>query len=274
VTGPPPITVVVPVRDGLPYLKNLVASLEGQTGRAYQGAPMPDGWERLHILDNGSGLATRRWLARLAERDPRVLVEDTAGMTIYECWNRGFWAAKRDAGRGRFHVAVLNSDVKLPPHALAQLSAALLARQDRGAAYPDFDAKWSETAAQVASDPPCVETRGVWGTGGMLGFGFMLAGERVTWRPLIQDCTYQWWYGDNHLARSIELAGLKQVKVVGLPIWHAMEGTAREYDLSAEKLADAAHWHQVTRRERQGPNVAARPPARGTRVVRRWRQDS
>jgi glycosyltransferase involved in cell wall biosynthesis len=278
VSGPPPISVVVPVRDGLAYLKDLYASLAGQTGRSFQGAAMPDGFERLHILDNGSGAATRRWLEATAGRDQRVLVEDAAGMTIYECWNRGFWQAKREAGRGRFHVAVLNSDVRLPAHALAQLSAALIARTDRGAAYPDFAAPWIDGPAEVAADPPCVETRGVWGSGGMLGFGFMLAGERIGWRPLVQDCTYQWWYGDNHLARSIELAGLKQVKVVGLPIWHAMEGTARDYDLSAEKAADAEHWRYVNRApaprvRRASMGDTTRPPARGTRVVRRWRPE-
>jgi hypothetical protein len=83
--------------------------------------------------------------------------------------------------------------------------------------------------------------------------------------------TVEWWYGDNHLARSMELAGLKQVKVLGLPVRHVHEATAAAFDLKAAKALDRLHWEEVTRRTALRTS-RARPMPRGTRLVRReWR---
>lgn len=274
-----PISVVCPVRDGLEHVKLLVASLNRQVPASFQGAALPDAWHHLHFLDDDSRAPTRRWLDRLAVKDPRVLVEGTAGLTIYEAWNRGFWQARHQwqgsslsarAG-ARWHVLVVNSDVQLPPHALASMSAALDADSTAMAAYPDFDAKWSDAPGEVALAPKVAETQGVWGSGGMLGFCFMLAGNRINWRPLIDDLHYRWWYGDNHLARAIEEAGGKQLKVLGLPVRHAHEGTARHYDLTKEKVADREWWERTAQLHgRRAPAGGAR----GHRVVTRrdWRR--
>jgi hypothetical protein len=265
------ISVVVPVKDQLAVTRKFYDCLCSQDSRVGAAGVLADGFQDLYVMNDGSKAQTTNWLHRLQMHDVRVHAEDTEGMTIYEAWNRGFWLARQQARGAPFHVLVTNNDVLLPPHALAQMSAALLADDERGAAYPDFDAPHDFAARRVEPDPAVVETRGVWGTGGMLGFCFMLAGHRVNWRPLVQDLTYQWWYGDNHLARSIEMAGLKQVRVVGLPIVHLHEATARHFNLAQEKKDDKEHWDAVVQ---MTARMRMRPPARGSRVVhsRQWRQ--
>ena len=69
-----------------------------------------------------------------------------------------------------------------------------------------------------------------------------------SYQPLITDPDYRWWYGDNHLAECIELAGGRQMRVVGLPIKHVNEGTAQHHDLYAAKLQDRGRF--VTRHQR------------------------
>jgi len=87
--------------------------------------------------------------------------------------------------------------------------------------------------------------------GGMFGACFMLAGHRIPWRPLVTDLTYEWWYGDNHLAEEIEQHGGKQYRVEGLPVQHVNEGTASTLDpsiLYGMKYRDRHRW--INRYER------------------------
>lgn len=251
------IFVVVPVRDELEHTRAFVECMRAQTHE-----------HDLIILDNGSvEILTKRYLARLAEQR-EVRVVDASGMTIYETWNDGFRRASLAAGVAKhWHVLVSNNDVLLPPHALAQLSAALAADESRWVAYPDYGAVLTPTSLTtqrlVDADPAVGITHGVWGSNGMSGSCFMLAGDRIPWRPLIQDLAYQWWYGDNHLARAIEQAGGQQTRVLGLPMWHAQSATARHHpELDEVTRRDYEHWMATARL----------PAARGARSSRRdWR---
>lgn len=249
---PIPVRVVVPIKDELAHSQAFADCMRAQT------IPAPVLW-----LDDGSGAETKSWLGSGAHSI------ETSGLTIYEAWNLGFREAKHLAGGGPFHVLVSNNDVLVPPYALEAMSQALVEDETRGAAYPDFAAPWSDGPWTVKGRTLNVqETQGVWGSGGMLGFCFMLAGHRIPWRPLIQDLAYEWWYGDNALAEALAFAGLKQVKVLGLPIKHAHEGTAHAYDLAREKERDARLW--ATRRQLAQVdrlNRGARPAGR-----RDWRQ--
>jgi hypothetical protein len=259
-----PLAVVVPVKDQLSVTKSFVKMLDQQTKR----------YDSLVILDDDSKAPTINWLDRLARSDDRVSVEWTGGLTIYEAWNRGYWLTRtrftRPNHKGSerpWHVLIANNDILLPPHALEQMSVALDAEPSRCAAYPDWAAPKTLRQLVVNPKPRCENTRGVWGTGGMLGFCFMLAGHRVNWRPLIQDLAYQWWFGDNALAERIELAGLTQAKVLGLGIQHVHEATAAAFDLALTKERDAKLW--ASRRNEQRPlgiNRGARPAGR-----RDWR---
>lgn len=239
------VAVIVPVRDQLDHTKNLAACLAQQTTPP----------ARVIVLDDGSRRQTKLWLRQQKGWER----EDTDGLTIYEAWNRGFWLAGR--GLPCEHVLIVNNDVLLPPHALAWMSRCLDEDELRCAAYPDFAAPWSAEPKPLPGKPLAVHlTKGVWGSNGMLGFCFMLHRERVTWRPLVQDLAYGWWFGDNCLAESIEVAGLQQAKVLGLPIRHVQEATARDYDLVTVKERDAQLWagrrnirspHRVNRGSRQ-----------------------
>lgn len=253
----PPLFVVAPMLDAPKHTALLLESLAAQTLRP----------ATVRLLDNGSSAATLRAVEKATSASLVVIVEAGPGLTIYELWNRGFWHAQQSAAGDPFHCLIVNTDVVLPPHALEAMSQALLDDERRGASYPDFAAPWSEEPPPVYS---AEQTRGVWGSGGMLGFCFMLAGHRLSWRPLVQDLAYEWWYGDNAIAESIELAGLTQVKVKGLPIKHAHEGTAHAFDLAKQKEHDAQLW-AARRRFPLRINQGARMVTRGN-VRRDWRR--
>lgn len=238
--------VICPVRDRPELTKAFLANM----------LECRSDWSRVLVLDNGSQEPTR---ALLASHDRRKIERvDTAGLTIYEQWNVGFERCRVLSRRARFNVLVTNNDVELPPSAVAELSRALAADPERVCAYPDYD--WP--MGHGAKVRGYRETTGVLGDGGMLGACFMLAGERCGWAAdegLVTDTGYGWWFGDNHLARTIEQAGGKQVRVVGLPLHHVNEGTARHHpELDAQKRRDRARWiasgrtaNETRRRERR-----------------------
>lgn len=167
---------------------------------------------------------------------------DPADTTIYDLWNAGFERARRLAQGTEFYVLVTNNDVLLARGSVAFLRRALIG--DNWVSYPDYEAAWDSRILTGL-----LRTRGVLSDGGMSGSCFMLAGHRIPWTPLVNDDGYHWWYGDNHLAEQIELAGGAQVRVEGLPVRHVNEATARHYPhLDALKYADRQRW--VTRHER------------------------
>lgn len=258
----PPLHVVAPMLDEPEHTAALLDCLGRQTLHP----------TTVRLLDNGSTDATLRAVKKATAAHLVVIVEAGPGLTIYELWNRGFWHAQQSAAGGGFHCLIVNTDVVLPPWALEQMSEALLDDDLRGASYPDFAAPWSDAPVPPprVGPLPVETTRGVWGSGGMLGFCFLLAGHRISWRPLVQDLAYEWWFGDNAIAESIELAGLSQVKVKGLPIRHAHEGTAHAYDLAKQKERDYALW-AARRRFPLRINQGARQVQRGS-VRRDWRR--
>lgn len=80
----PPVTVVLPVRNGGRYIRQTVASLIAQAD--------PD-W-RLIVLDNHSDDDTRDIVRDFA--DPRIeLMESDTALDIYHSWHRGLGVAER-----------------------------------------------------------------------------------------------------------------------------------------------------------------------------------
>lgn len=220
---------VIPVRNQVVMTMRLLACLLAE--------PVDD----VLIMDNGSIDDTvplvraarryRKWRGRLHLTNQR-------DASIYGMWNFGFKRAARIAKRDPFNVLVLNNDIDLRPGWVDALAHALRADDDRWVTYPDYHAPWDATPTGTVTI-----TRGVCGDGGMFGPCFMLAGDRLPWRPLVTDLGYRWWWGDNHLAECIEQEGGLQARVNGLPILHVNEATAQHHpELAAQKFRDRAHW--------------------------------
>lgn len=208
--------IVIPVRDQLQYTESIVEQLKYM-----------DGWDHCWIFDNGSGPDTQEYLSRLHYKFPRFTAVPARYKTIYEMWDWGFTTARLSD-----HVFFLNNDVTLYPDTIYQLNKALESSDDIWLAYPDYNA-----------DTPMLHTcnyrttKGTYRHGGMSGYCFMIKTKKITWKPLI-DLDFKWWCGDDDLAFNIEEHGGRQVRVIGLPIEHVNEGTARHHDLGAQKGAD------------------------------------
>ena len=122
---PPLISVVVPVRNGMPWIDHQLRSLSAQE--------VPAEWEVV-VADNGSGDETRRCVEQWSERDPRIHLVDASA--------RKGAAAARNAGvrsaRGEL-LAFCDADDVVRPGWLASMLAAL-ADTDLVAGVFDFGA--------------------------------------------------------------------------------------------------------------------------------------
>jgi glycosyltransferase involved in cell wall biosynthesis len=139
------VTVVIPTRDRLGFLKEAVASVAGQSMA---------GW-RLIVVDDASSDGTQEWLETLG--DPRVeTVRDTRHLERSTARNLGL------ARVATPYVLFLDDDDRLRARALGRLSAALAARPCAFAAVgakADFDAGGHR---KRSPHPPWHVTRPAW----------------------------------------------------------------------------------------------------------------
>lgn len=129
--------------------------------------------------------------------------------TIYEGWNIGI----RAGTVGNEHVALLNDDLILPP---GSLTTALEGFDD-----PDYGLiglNYGEPGEGVK------QVSGTYRTGGFGGFAFVVAPGC----PLV-DPGFQWWYGDDDLAKRILQAGKKLGVHLGAPVKHPHPSTTGHY---------------------------------------------
>lgn len=183
------------------------------------------GWDHCRIFDNGSDDGTWEYLQELPPAKFTVMLAKDLG--IYDMWDLGLkYSDSSD------HVLFLNNDVTLHRGTIEELNKVLKIRDDYWLSYPDYNAK-------TFRRPGYRVTHGTYRHGGMSGFCFMIKRNKITWSPLV-DPQFVWWGGDDDIAFNIEKHGGKQVRVVGLPVTHLMEGTARHYSLGKQKAADLA----------------------------------
>lgn len=210
--------IVIPVRDNLYLTQSMVSQLEDQIG-----------WDKCWIFNNGSVDDTWEYLLELNQRDSRFYPVMAGGDGIYDMWHRGFYEAKAD---GADFVGIFNNDLTLFPDTLKELRGALAYNPYAWISYPDYNA--TEVGRIYYR-----ETSGTYRHGGMSGFCFMLKSAAIDWVPLV-DPQFKWWGGDDDIAFEVEKRGGQQLRVMGLPVEHLMEGTARYHDLGAQKGADLA----------------------------------
>ena len=209
--------VVIPVRDQLHLTRYICEQLKEQPG-----------WDKCWIYDNGSVDGTAEYLMEIFLDDPRFQPVEATGFGIYEMWDHGFSQAKMD---GADFVAFLNNDIRLFENTFDRLNEILNSDEKAWIVYPDYN------STMKTSPSGWRETKGTYRHGGMSGFCFMLRADKIDWSPLV-DPIFKWWGGDDDIAFNVEKRGGRQIRVLGLPVAHMNEGTARHHNLGAQKAAD------------------------------------
>jgi glycosyltransferase involved in cell wall biosynthesis len=208
--------IVIPVRDQIHITQGIVEQIQQQSG-----------WEKLWIFDNGSVDNTWEYLMDVNSKDPRICPINASGAGIYDMWDEGFRVARHD---GADYIAILNNDLTLYPTTFERLNEALDNYSTAWIVYPDYN--------NTAACPTSVRvTSGTYRHGGMSGFIFMLRAGSIDWSPLV-DPRFIWWGGDDDIAFEVESRGGVQLRVMGLPVEHFHEGTARHHDLGNQKGLD------------------------------------
>lgn len=209
--------IVIPVRDQVHLTQAIVEQLKEQPG-----------WDKCWIFDNGSEDNTWEYLISEYNKDHKFWPVMARGSGIYDMWDQGYTLAKHE---GANFVAIFNNDIMLFDNTLVHLRNALMfGPTNAWISYPDYNAEAPSTIGFK-------ETHGTRRHGGMSGFCFMLNAKFVNWTPLV-DPVFKWYGGDDDIAFTAEARGGKQIRVMGLPLEHITEGTARHHNLGAQKAAD------------------------------------
>jgi GT2 family glycosyltransferase len=206
---------VVPVRDRHDLLTECVGSVVDQV-------------DRVIIIDNLSDppVDVEQWYGKVAV--VRIPLDPP---NISTFWNTGIALADAAAHRADarvWDIAVLNSDVVVPPNWVERLSAAMRAIT-AAVAYPDQHGG-TRQILHTRPEPVDLRTR-------ITGYAYLLRGEA----GLRADESLCWWYGDDDLDwRARERGGA--LLVPGIPVDHRCpNGTLHERpELHAQTARDRA----------------------------------
>jgi GT2 family glycosyltransferase len=176
---------VIPVKDNLNYTASLIKQLKAD-----------EDCHEIVVVDNGSTAKTRKWLDKAG-----VTVLDAPGQGIHRMWNMG--AAHAMQYYPRANVCFLNNDIRVGDRFMGAMSGALNdGPPDLIAVCPNYDGRTGAGVERL--NGICAERYD--GSGGLAGFAYMVRGEWFqTGYRFPEDC--MWWYGDNDLLFSIEMAG-------------------------------------------------------------------
>ena len=182
-----PVTnvAVIPVKDNLNYTQALIKQLLAD-----------EACHEIVVVDNGSTPKTRKWL----DSQP-ITVLNAPGWGIHKMWNLG--AAYAHEYHARPHVCFLNNDVRISAPFMGPLSDALTnGPPDLVAVCPNYDGRVGAGVERLQGI--CAERYD--GTGGLSGFAYMVRGDWFASGYRFPEDA-MWWYGDNDLLLSIEMAG-------------------------------------------------------------------
>ncbi len=140
-TSRPAISVLLPVRDGGPYLAAAVADLLAQREVDLE----------IVAVDDGSRDGSAQWLLERARHEPRLRVIATAGGGAAQALDRALGEASHPL------LAQMEADDRCPPQRLARLAAAL-------AAEPKWDGVVSD-AVVFGFDAPGMRRYVAWQNG-------------------------------------------------------------------------------------------------------------
>lgn len=242
-TGTPKraIVAVIPVKDRLDLTTDLVNQLRRQ-GEATD----------IVICDNGSGKATRNWLA--TQKDLAVLDMPDAG--IHEMWNAGAELAVARYGH-TCRVAFLNNDLHIGPQFLSRLADALNADHRLWVVGANYDGRTAGDATVEHVTDICAGRYD--GTGGLPGFAFMVKAEVFTSNYRFPvEC--KWWFGDADIVRYCLTRDRPPAIALHATVEHIGGGgqtagdvawTRFSEQLQADQRAFEARWEAVAARDRQ-----------------------
>lgn len=188
---------VIPTRDRHQMLADCVDSVYGQVDVVY-------------IIDNGSvpPIDPDRW-PRDGETFVGVACVELDPPNISTLWNCGLAladSAARAAAPWAWDIAVLNSDVVVPPGWVDTLSEAM--RDTHAAlAFPDQHGGTEQILHTKPGPVPLTQR--------ITGYAFMLRGEA----QLRANESLHWWYGDDDLDWHARILG-GSLLVPGIPVTH------------------------------------------------------
>lgn len=203
--------IVIPVRNNLSLTQSMVSQLQDQ-----------EGWRHCLVFNNGSTDDTREYLDALTYDDDRFYPHLTPDKTIYEMWSLGFEYSKINQAD---YVAIFNNDLILAPNTIESFNSHMDQNLYTSIVYPDYNVSVESESVWRGGYR---YTKGTYRDGGVSGFCFQLRTSAITWNPLV-DPGFKLWYGDDDLAHSVQKAGGKQARLIGLPLDHIGQATCNQY---------------------------------------------
>lgn len=212
-----PTYVTIPVRDRHEWVANLVGQLTTQIANPLD----------IFVFDNESNPPQPRW--------GRVKPIPAPGAGVFEMWNWGLDMAEGQAqadGHERWNVAVLNSDVSIPPGWLSLMADGLRSCPFTAIAYSDIYEVGYGRVMQIDNFTYAHQT--------FSGWAWMMAGEY----GLRCDPRFSYWYGDADLEATARANGYHVVCVGGSEVEHLDAGghVTRERHRLEQARADEARY--------------------------------
>lgn len=221
-----PVYVVIPFKDEAEMTISVIDQLDRE-----------DGFVKLYLYDNGSSEESRLAVSARIESDHRMELIDAAGRGIYEMWNLG-WKKALEANPDCY-ILFLNNDITIGNWFIQSLSWVMDHDHQVGITYPNYDRDVVD-GKQMFDSIEYLPTSGTYKDGGMCGWAFLLRGSLSQHGLPFVDENLRWWFGDDFIEMKVRELGYRVVRLLGLPVDHLNEATARN---------GANEWTHVAKQE-------------------------